>query len=91
MESKAVAWAHPQAGPVRLFARLNVGGAGFTVFEFEAGTGYTTVTTLASGKNGANYALSLESELVHDSSLEALQKPLPRIGDSVTLMRACKD
>jgi len=85
MESKAVAWATAGRTLSGLFARLNVAGLVFTVFELGGTWLYNRYNLSEREKWLQTTPWSLESELVHDSSLEAYAEAFARIGDSVTL------
>ncbi|MCL1487606.1 MAG: hypothetical protein MH186_06690 [Marinobacter sp.] len=84
---KARPWPGPLlAGPLSgLFARLNVAGLVFTVFELGGTWLYNRYNLSERDRWLQTTPWSLESELVHDSSLEAYAEAFARIGDSVTL------
>ena len=85
MESKAVAWATAGRTLSGLFARLNVAGLVFTVFELGGTWLYNRYNLSERDRWLQTTPWSLESERVHDSSLEAYAEAFARIGDSVTL------
>jgi len=84
-ESKALAWATAGRTLSSLFARLNVAGLVFTVFELGGTWLYNRHNLSERDRWLQTTPWSLESERVHDSSLEAYTEAFARIGDSVTL------
>jgi len=84
-ESKAIAWATAGRTLSGLFARLNVAGLVFTVFELGGTWLYNRHNLSERDRWLQTTPWSLESERVHDSSLEDYAEAFARIGDSVTL------
>ncbi|WP_227498846.1 hypothetical protein [Marinobacter sp. ELB17] len=83
--ARAEAWAIAGRTLSSLFARLNLAGLVFTVFELGGTWLYNRHNLSERDRWLQTTPWSLESERVHDSSLEAYAEAFARIGDSVTL------
>lgn len=83
--ARAEAWAIAGRTLSSLFARLNVAGLVFTVFELGGTWLYNRHNLSERDRWLQTTPWSLESERVHDSSLEDYAEAFARLGDSVTL------
>jgi hypothetical protein len=83
--ARAEAWAIAGRTLSSLFARLNLAGLVFTVFEFSGTWLYNRHNLSERDRWLQTTPWSLEPERVHDSSLEAYTEAFARIGDSVIL------
>jgi len=84
-ENKAVAWATAGRTLSGLFARLNVAGLVFTVFELGGTWLYNRYNLSERDKWLQTTPWSQDSERVHDGSLEDYKEAFATIGDSVSL------
>jgi len=85
MESKAVAWATAGRTLSGLFARLNVAGLVFTVFELGGTWLYNRYNLSERDRWLQTTPWSRESEQIHNGSLDDYTKAFAGIGASVTL------
>lgn len=84
-ETKAMAWATAGRTLSGLFARLNIAGLVFTVFELGGTWLYNRYNLSERGKWLQTTPWSREPEQVHGGSLDDYAEAFARIGDSVTL------
>lgn len=84
-ENKAVAWATAGRTLSGLFARLNVAGLVFTVFELGGTWLYNRYNLSERDKWLQTTPWSREAEQVHNGSLDDYVEAFARIGNSVTL------
>lgn len=83
--ARAQAWATTGRALSGLFARLNVAGLVFTVFELGGTWLYNRYNLSERDKWLQTTPWSQESEMTHDGSLEDYGETFAQIGDSVTL------
>lgn len=83
--ARAQAWATTGRALSGLFARLNVAGLVFTVFELGGTWLYNRYNLSERDKWLQTTPWSQESEMIHDGSLEDYGETFAQIGDSVTL------
>lgn len=83
--SKAIAWATTGRTLSGLFARLNIAGLVFTVFELGGTWLYNRYNLSERDKWLQTTPWSREIEHIHHGSLEAYGSAFARLGDSVTL------